>query len=122
MNVLIYENPLEHKTSWVNFWKEFFTELGHDADSAASRMSLLLKLKKEKFDLCFIHHSGFEDIELIKREHPNLKCVAFTGALYSKGKDTAFIEKIESRYDYSIYPFEDYVECIDFIAEDLSKK
>lgn len=109
LNVLVFEVPYQHKTSIGEDVTEYISGcLGHNAVLVKGLNEALSELNSKKFDLAFIHHSGYDDIDAIKGAYPEMKYAVHTGALPGFPSPPSSVagaleQEMKKHYDMLVY-------------------
>lgn len=92
MLVLCLDNPKHHERTYGDRTsRTIHIGLKDETDSRGIDFRLALDasvadfvLANEKVDLVVIHHSGWEDIDMLKRKHPAVRFAAVGGSIIDK--------------------------------------
>jgi len=121
MKTLILDDPSKHNAkgligetfcSYIELRKGG-TVLVSNKEEAHSELS------QDDFGLVIIHHSGFRDVDSLKKRHPKLKYACYSANIYidpspgSIGEE--FNNKMLEHYDYLI-PWSEIPETLDRIV------
>ena len=105
MKLLFYEDPTQHGYGQGRtLCKCMETMLGIKTNLVKTVEEADSKLKTDEFDLVLIHHTDFDVVNLLRKNHPDVKYAGYSNSIDENYKDgsitDAMINKMKEFYDY----------------------
>lgn len=122
MRILIHENPLEHGNRITPALLDYLGE--NNVIESTDFQDTESTLRNKEVDYVVIHHTSLHEIEILKRNYPHVKYIAYSGTIGAcwTGLNQDMANKLRRIYDKIIDSPSDILEKIKELEQERLRK